>query len=503
MSAASNLPLLAAARRLDQPRRLTLIAALLITLVLVVALVRWAVEPAFVPLFRDLPLDQTGRVTDRLGSAGIQFHLSASGSAVEVPAPDLARARVLLAKEGLPRTGHPGLELFDTPNWGMTEFTQRVTYRRALEGELATSIRTLQGIEDAQVHVTLSESSPLRRLDRPAEAVVVVTLRGGTPLSRETVEGITHLVSSSVEQLQSDHVTVLDDTGRMLTAAVDDSTSFGSVSRQLEMQRAVEFGLQAKVERLLTTVIGPDQARVQVAAQLDFARVDRTTESFNPDGQVLQNEQRIETSADTGTDPAETPSTSVTNNYQNSREVESVTGTVGTVTRLTVAVAINATPPGGARARASDELAQVERLVRDAVGLDSVRGDRLTVTALPFESPVATAAATAAAAAVAAAAARPEKFDMAGLAERLARPLVALIGLLVVFLLGRGVLRSSRGGATGTLALPAILEAPEPALPILETRSDPAAALKRRLTEDSSAKPEAAVRVLRAWMAES
>ncbi|MCA9723604.1 MAG: flagellar M-ring protein FliF, partial [Gemmatimonadetes bacterium] len=193
--------------------------------------------------------------------AGIDYRLDGGGADISVPEADAARARVVLAQGGMPGSGRPGLELFDRPSWGMTDFTQHVTYRRALEGELARTIGNLRGVERAQVHLALPESSPLRKLDRPAEAAVVVALRADATLTPEQVRGIAQLVSSSVEQLTPDHVAVLDDSGRPLggVPALDDAS--GLSSRQLELQRGVETQLQAKVRELLAAAVGPEAVR--------------------------------------------------------------------------------------------------------------------------------------------------------------------------------------------------------------------------------------------------
>jgi flagellar M-ring protein FliF len=494
-------------RRLDGTRKAVGLGGLLAALIAIWMLVRWASQPTYLMLYRDLPLDEAGRIADRLGNAGVPFHLDMGGTGIQVPAADVARARVLLAKDGLPSSGRPGLELFDAPSWGMTDFTQRVTYRRALEGELERTIRGLRGVEDANVHLALSETSPLRRLERPAEAAVVVKVRPGATLPPDVVEGITYLVSNSVERLRSDHVAVLDDAGRLLSAPDADSGGAMLTSRQLEQRRSVERELERKVENLLGTVLGPGQARVQVTAQLNFDRVDRTVETFDPDGQVLQSEQRSETSPGVALDSGELPSSSVTSNFQNTRRIENVVGAVGTITRITVAVALNdrtAQPaPGGTGAAGAAgasrprpisraALNNIEALVRDAVGLDTTRGDRMTVTVIPFEAVPADPA-------LASRDSTPR--DTVATVERFARPVVALAGILAAFLLARRALRSSRG--SGVAAVPASIASGRTLPAIAPPQPDASSLLKRQLAAESGERPETAVRVVRAWMAES
>jgi len=512
MTAPLPIPMTDAMRRFGGGRRLLTLGGVVLAGVAIWLLVRWAAQPSYVTLYSALPLDEAGRVAEHLAAAGVPYRLDGGGTEIRVPTTDVARARVLLAKDNLPASGRPGLELFDRPAWGMTDFSEQVTYRRALEGELERSIRSLQGIADAQVHLALSQSSALRRLERPAEAAVVVKLRPGVALSGDAVRGIAYLVSNSVERLSADRVAVLDDAGHMLWIPADDSSSVGLSSRQLELTRTVERQLEEKVQNLLGGVVGPGQSRVQVTARLNFTKVDRTVEQYDPEGQVLQSEQHAETSPGVALDPGELPQTSTTNIYQNSRKVENTAGAVGEIERLTVAVAVNdhlepqATAAGGGAAAAKpvplppQTLASIDALVRDAVGLDTTRGDRLTVTAVPFTVSLVAAGL--------APSGDPASRDdrTAPLLERLLRPALGLLGILATFLLARRALHGGPRVAVASLprgaeavaiaSLPAAAAAP----PI---QPDASVLLKRRVAADSGERPETAVKVVRAWMADS
>src|SRR5690349_1954818 len=164
----------------------------------------------------------------------------------------------------------------------MTDFTQRVTYQRALEGELARTLSGLRGVDRAQVHLVLPAQSNLRRLDRPASASIVVTLKPNAQLSSDAVQGIAYIVSNSVEGLSSDNVAIMDDSGRLLSVPAIAGGS-GMTTRQLEIQRQLEQHLAGKVEDLLATVVGYGRARAEVSAEMSFDQVDRTVESFDPD----------------------------------------------------------------------------------------------------------------------------------------------------------------------------------------------------------------------------
>ena len=205
--------------RVGGPRKALIVVVGLATALLILGVSRWAAAPAWVPAFSNLPLEDVGALAEKLTGAGIEHRLENGGTTIMVSAADLAKARVTLAQAGLPSAGRPGLELFDQPSWGMTDFTQRVNYRRALEGELERTIGKMRGVDAAQVHLALHETQSFRRAaEKPAQASVVLKLKSGESPERDVVRGITHLVASSVDGLASERVTVLDEAGRLLTS---------------------------------------------------------------------------------------------------------------------------------------------------------------------------------------------------------------------------------------------------------------------------------------------
>jgi flagellar M-ring protein FliF len=479
-------------------RRLALVGALVGLVVAIGFVGRWASTPTYVTLYSGLDLKEVGAVGDNLAKANIPYRLGASGTDVEVPATEVARARVALAKNGLPTNGRPGLELFDKPSWGMTDFTQRVTYQRALEGELARTIAQIQGVENAEVHLLLPNTSTLRRQERQAGASVVLQLKGGTPLSPETVQGITYIVSNSVEGLSAENVAVMDNAGRVLSLPSTGLGGTGQTGRQLEVSRGMEQHYVDKIENLVGTVVGVGRVRAQVAAVVSFDQVDATTETYNPDGQVLQTEQRSEGQAVDGSGNQ----TIVSNQYQNSRKLEKSTSLAGRLTKLTVAVLVDEKSiRAGEQTR---QLADIDAMVRNAVGIDSTRGDRLSVLAVPFEPvQVATAGKDA----------RP-KVDPVVVVERLSHPLVGVAAIVVMLLVAlqiKGALapsraaRASRTAAAGPLAAAAgsprrIEPELEPLPPIEDSHLTK---MKHRLQQESSDRPEITAQVLKAWLAEN
>jgi flagellar M-ring protein FliF len=487
----SSVPLLRAAREMSAGRRLLVLSALAGLVVVIGLTGRWASTPNYVTLYRDLELAEAGSMSDQLQKAGIQNRLGPGGNEVQVPAAEIARARVTLAKAGLPMNGRPGLELFDKPSWGMTDFTQRVTYQRALEGELARTIAGIRGIDRAQVHLVLPVSSPLRRLERPASASVVLTLKSGDALAPDAVQGITYIVSNSVEQLSSDNVAVMDDGGHVLSVPAGEGSATLS-TRQLEMQRSVESHLEAKVEGLLATVVGPGRVRAQIAAQLSFDQVDRTVETYDPDGQVLQTEQRSEGGDGAGANPQ----TVVSNAYQNSRKLEKSTESAGKITRLTVAVLVDEKAIQGGKGRPAVTPLSLEAMVRDAAGVDSTRGDRLTVLSVPFE------AAALPPGGQAAASNEKPRTDPIQVAERVSRPLIGLVAIVALVAVAFIALRGF-GGTVGVGGATAGARA--------EITGGAAAAapgavgllLPERAAVDGANRSDATAQVVRAWLAES
>ncbi len=478
-------------RSVPGPQRALMAGMTLLLVGGLLALGVWFSRPTYVPIFQGLELAEIGRVSDVLSQRGVRFRLSASGQDLEVPVGDVARARVMVAQDGLPADGRPGLELFDRPSWGMTDFTQRITYRRALEGELSRTIRMVRGVEGAQVHLALPESSPLRRLDHPVQAAVVLTLRPGATLAPETVRGISHILSNSVERLSPEHVAVMDDSGRLLSSPMDGdgSTATGMTTRQLEAQRAVEGHLRDKVAALLTAAVGAGAARVEVTAQLNFEQVDRTTESFDPEGQVLSSEQVSEG----GGAPGSTQ-TVYNNTYQNTRRLEKIIGAVGSIQRMTVAVLLDerviASLDADGGRRASLEVA-----IRNAIGFDAARGDQLSLLAMPFgivpgfdstlslppEAPEGT---------------------LWELVERLGQPVASLLAILVAFLLGwraLGPVRTPRSAPPGSAPPPLASEPEELAIPAPTPAN---MKLRAQLQQHSTTSPETAAKVIRAWLAE-
>jgi flagellar M-ring protein FliF len=376
----------------------------------------------YVTLYRDLEFAEVASMEESLKGGGIPHKLGPGGSEILVPVEDVARARVVLAKDGHAVGGRPGLELFDKPSWGMTDFSQRVTYQRALEGELARTVAGIRGVQRAQVHLVIPTPGPLRRLDRPASASVVLTLVAGKTLADETIQGITYVVSNSVENLSSENVAVMDDTGQLLSVPAGGRSNTGMTSWQFEMQRTVEEQMVDKIHRLLEPVLGAGHIRAQVSAELSFDQVNSMVETIAPQEEGPSEEPEEAT--------AETEARDVA---PNSRKLERSIASQGKLLRLTAAILVDESLVGEGEASDSTlALADLETMARDAIGINEGRGDRLTVVAVPFE-PTPTSEAGVASG-------KP-KADVLKMVERLIRPVIGLVAILVLTVLGLRVLR--------------------------------------------------------------
>ena len=460
---------------------------------LIFAVSQWAGAPTWVPAFVGVPLEGVTQMTDKLDQAGVKYKLERGGADIMVAVADLAKARVALAKGGIPMAGRPGLELFDQPSWGMTDFTQRINYRRALEGELERTIGKMRSVESAQVHLVMHETDGFAAQSRPTEASVVLKTKGET--DAEIVKGIAHLVASSVDGLTSDHVTIVNDAGRMLSEAEEPSSLAGLSSRQLAVQREIEDYLRIKAEKIVGQMVGAANLRVQVSARMSFDRVERTTASVDPDKQVVAAEQKaqIVPGAQGGAGQNNTSTA-----YENTRSTESFVAAPGAVKRLTVAVLVadqaGADPKAAPTPRTAAELRQIETMVRSAVGADSTRGDVVSVVSVPF-APV-----------IVAPIEKP-KTDIVNIMQTAQRPLLGVLGLALIIVVALISLKSlkSAGAAAGanpTIALKRADGSTSPALnggppmPVMM----PTNTMRDRVSSTIEQQPDVAARVVRAWL---
>ena len=259
-------------------------------LVLIVAGVGfWSSQTSYAVLFSGLPMEEAAAITHKLDADRVTYKLSADGTTILVPTEGVQKTRMNLAVAGLLKGNEKGFELLEDTPIGATPFQLEVNYARAIQGELARTIMTLDSVAHARVHIVQPDSSPFVREERPVTASVVLKMRPGATLNRPAVQGMVALVAASVKGLTSENVTILDTEGRMLSEKKR-STQGQASSDQLAHQLEVESHLAEKAQEVLTKLLGPDRAVVRVTLDMSFRHVKENSEKFDPDGKVVVHE---------------------------------------------------------------------------------------------------------------------------------------------------------------------------------------------------------------------
>lgn len=371
-------------------------------------------NPNYAILFSNLDRDDAAQVVAKLKEMKVPYHLEGEGT-IEVPEAQVRELRLELAGGGLPRGGAVGFESFDKMKLGATEFEQRVLYRRALEGELGRTIGSVSAIQNARVHLVLPEKSVFVSKNEPSTASVVLKLRPGRALGQGEVNGIVHLVSSSVAGLSPDHIAVVTTDGTVLhkpRRAGEDGA--GSDDERASQARALEATLEERARTMVEKVVGAGRVDVRVTADIDSSRVERVEDHYDPKNTVLRSEEKsteraaggaegpvtgvpgaesnIPTGSDPGGDGADAGAArglpireSHTRNFEVDHVTEKRVVSGGVLRRLTVAVVVDGSPVVvGGPPRSKEEVDKIASLVRSAVGYDEKRGDAVTVEAVPF-----------------------------------------------------------------------------------------------------------------------
>ncbi len=387
-----------------------------------VFLMNWAGKPVFQPLYSNLDANDAGVIISRLKDQKIPYRLSANGSTVMIPEERIYETRMALASEGLPQGGSIGFELFDNTKLGMTEFAQNVNYQRALQGELVRTITGFEEVESCRVHIVMPEKSLFVEEEQSASASVVLKLSHGKWLSQQQVQGIVHLVSSSVSRMSPEKVTVVDSNGRLLTGRSNTAGMTTLSSDQLDYQAKIERKLEDRVLSMLEKALGASRAIVRVSTALDFKQHEMTEERYLPENQVVRSEQTFKESAKdadpipqgipgiqsnlpqagaalnqtTNEDNTSFAKEDRTVNYEIGKLTSHTLDPVGRIERISVAVLVDGTYQSNAKEdgqpeltyvpRAPEELTQIENLVKHAVNFVAERGDKVEVVNIPFET---------------------------------------------------------------------------------------------------------------------
>jgi flagellar M-ring protein FliF len=396
---------------LTAKQRILLACAGVVTLAVIAGFAGMLATPDYKPLVTGMEPSDVEALGAKLSAKNIPYRLGSDGKSIEVPGDKLDSIRMEIASDGMPHSGRLGFELFDKMNWGQTEFDEKVNYQRALEGELERSIQTLKDVESVRVHLVMPVESVFIDRERAAKATVVLKLRSGR-LPEDTQLGIARLVSGAVDNLNAENVTVIDaDTNRPLGSARRDPISGDGT---------LEQALSARLVQTLEPVVGADHVRASVNVEYDPSTSEENEESYDPDSQVAVSSQRSEEQSggglaggvpgtasnvpNGGTNPKpgvtsddETQiSKTESETYAVSKTVRHTLNPPGRLHRISAALLIddatetmvaNGKETHARRKRTADEMKEIENLAKAAIGIDTQRGDSLTVENLSFEQP--------------------------------------------------------------------------------------------------------------------
>ncbi|MGB0670954.1 MAG: flagellar basal-body MS-ring/collar protein FliF, partial [Rhodospirillales bacterium] len=374
-------------------------------------------DTAMSQLYANLEDQDVTRITQELGAAGVPFELKAGGTEIFVPRDQVGAMRMRMAEQGLPSGGNLGYELFDnTDALGSTNFVQNVNLVRALEGELARTIKSIDKVRSARVHLVLPKRELFSRERERPSASVVLKMSGGSRLDKGQVAAVQHLVANAVPGLSPQQISIIDDRGTLLAAGVEDANDPSLQAEKAdERRRLYENRMSRTVEELLERAVGIGKVRAQVSADMDFARVATNEETYDPEGQVVQSTQTLEElatnreadtppvsvgenlpdpttdSGDSATAESSESRTEETVNYAISKKVINHVREVGVVDKLSVAILVDQrgtwdeeNETWNYQPRSAEEIAKLRELAIGAVGFDEARGDVLQVVEMRF-----------------------------------------------------------------------------------------------------------------------
>lgn len=392
--------------------------------------------PSSTLLYGNLSTADVTEISAKLDTLRIPYSISTDGTKVSVPDKDVGKARMLLAQDGLPHEGSVGYEIFDQKQaFGTTSFQQNINALRALEGELDRTIGTIDNVRSARVHLVLPQRELFSRDTQPASASVFLSLRNSAAMGSDQVQAIQHLVAAAVPQLKPVNVAIIDQNGNML-ASGEDNGDTATASNAADLRQKYERRMTRSIEDMVGRIVGYGKVRANVAADINFDVVNRSSESYDPDGQVVRSTQSVDDqSSDTNSSSSNSSSsggtasvqnnlpglpsggqnggansaggsktsrTQETTNYEISKTVENLTSQSGQVKRLSIAVLVDGSyvpdtsvqkpkdakadwqPPKKYVPRTQEQLDKIASLVKSAVGFDAKRGDQVDVVNMQF-----------------------------------------------------------------------------------------------------------------------
>lgn len=503
--------------------------------------------PSMTLLYSDLSVGDMGRIVAKLETSNVPFEIRGNGTALLVPADQVARLRMSVAQEGLPSGGSMGYEIFDrSESLGTSSFVLNINHLRALEGELSRTIASLQAVKAARVHLALPKRELFTRDQQEPTASVVLQMNGGRRLEKGEIQAIQNLVATAVPRLKPSRISIIDGQGTLLARSRDvGAGADGGGNSAEEVKASYESRATRMIEEMLERVVGPGRVRAEVTAEIDFDRISLTSETFDPDGQVVRSTQNVEESSrskDADANPPVSVGTNIpaplsqnnqsqtgaggataqssrneeTVNYEISRTTKTHVRESGSIKRISVAVVVDGLYAEGANGRtyqprSAEDLAQLTKLVQSAVGFDEARGDRVELVNLPFAHNAEPEAA-----------ARPpfglEKEDYIKIAEMLT---IGIVTILVLLMVVRPVMRrildaipqnvpsgsplltaagQQAALPAGNNAITGPTESDEPSIDLQRVEGRVRESSMKKISEIVEKHPEETVNIIRNWM---
>ncbi|MGE5806084.1 MAG: flagellar basal-body MS-ring/collar protein FliF, partial [Ignavibacteria bacterium] len=383
--------------RLSLQQKILLGVTSIFTIVIMSFLFIYMNKPSYSSLYTNLAQEDASKVVEYLSAQKIAFEIEDGGTTIKVPKDKVYELRLSLAGRGIPSSGIIGYEIFDKTTMGMSEFMQKLNYKRALEGELARTISQQEGVEGVRVHIVFPQKSIFKDEEKLPTASVVLKLRNNYSISNGSISAVVNLVSSSVEGLQPEKVTLLDTKGRLLSKEYSENPFAVNSGKQYEIKQSVENYLATKAQSLMDNILGYGNSMIQVNTDLNFDQVEKTMELYDPESQVAVSEQTIKTESigSEGSDSSSQISQNNTTNYEISKTVQRVVENSGTIKKLSIAAVINYSQKEVVKGeeteiqyepRPEQQIRMLEEIIKNAVGFDLTRNDQFSIVNLSFET---------------------------------------------------------------------------------------------------------------------
>lgn len=388
--------LLGILNKLHPKQKFMLGGGVIATLAMLSVLLFFFNEPNYTSIYSGLSQEDASKVVEYLANQKVLYKIDDNGQTIKVPHEKVYELRLALAGKGIPSSGVIGYEIFDKTTMGMSEFMQKLNYKRALEGELARTIQQQEGVVGARVHIVIPQKTIFKEEEKFPSVSVVLKLKSNLAPSKENIQSIVNLLVGSVEGLQQSKVSIIDTRGRILNTDGEEGPLAFASSKQYEIKKSVENYLVQKAQSILDNVLGYGNSMVQVNADLNFDQVEKTMENFDPESQVAISEQTIKTNnqGKVKNDSTAQSNENTLTNYEISKTIEKVVSGSGNIKRLSVAAVINDIPKevkNGDKTeivfepRTQEQIKKLEEIIKNAVGLDLERNDQFSITNIPFE----------------------------------------------------------------------------------------------------------------------